>query len=149
MSGHVLYAMCCVFASFQLRRDELHEIEDIVHEGKVFSDGCGLISEVLRDAIIENLNAMGVEIKSLPSAFQIRCGGIKGLLLVDPSVEGLCFRRSMEKFKSPHTTLEIISWSSLLSASINRQFIQIMDALGVCTKQIEPFFFLKTSHFLK
>eukprot|EP01028_Stygiella_incarcerata_P014269 TRINITY_DN928_c2_g1_i1.p1 TRINITY_DN928_c2_g1~~TRINITY_DN928_c2_g1_i1.p1 ORF type:complete len:528 (-),score=146.57 TRINITY_DN928_c2_g1_i1:1371-2954(-) len=116
---------------FDLRREEMHEIGDIVHEGKVFSDGCGLISESLRDSVVENLNAMGIEVKSLPSAFQIRCGGIKGLVLVDPSVQGLCYRPSMEKFKSPHTTLEIISWSSLLPASINRQFIHIMDALGV------------------
>ena len=46
----------------------------------------------------------------LPSAYQIRSGGIKGVLAVDPSLPGKqwSYRDSMHKYHSNHTELEFI-----------------------------------------
>lgn len=48
-----------------------------------------------------------------PSAFQIRYGGCKGMLAIDPRLpngdnqEILQYRKSMQKFNSKHSALEI------------------------------------------
>ena len=49
-----------------------------------------------------------LNIRSSPSAFQIRYGGCKGVVSVCPDLEGdqLHVRHSMEKFQSDHHGLE-------------------------------------------
>jgi RNA-dependent RNA polymerase len=67
------------------------------------------------------------------SCFQFRLGGCKGVLAVDPNVQGLDLhmRPSQRKFWSPQNKLEIIRCSQFASASLNRQLIQVMSSLGV------------------
>jgi RNA-dependent RNA polymerase len=45
----------------------------------------------------------------VPTAFQIRHGGDKGVLAIDPTLKGrrVVFRNSMHKFDSDHKTLDV------------------------------------------
>lgn len=69
----------------------------------------------------------------LPSAFQIRLAGIKGMLVVNPELNdaSLKFRPSMEKFKSDSTELDILKVSEPRPVYLNRPLITIMEQLGI------------------
>lgn len=56
----------------------MKEIPDIVRNGYVFSDGIGKISPHIATAIA---NAM--DLPEVPTAYQVRMGGYKGVLAVD------------------------------------------------------------------
>lgn len=119
-------------------------------ERKVMNDGCARISRAAALAIAEML---GID-SHVPSAFQGRIGGAKGLWMVDVEEElfypGLSserdfwieISRSQEKFK-PHpvdltvpdpdrVTFEVHSWSRpLTSAVLNFQLLPILEYQGV------------------
>lgn len=57
------------------------DVPDITRNGYNFTDGCGMISPELAAIITEQY---GVE----SCAFQVRIAGAKGILMVDPSLEG-------------------------------------------------------------
>jgi hypothetical protein len=60
------------------------EIPDVERNGRVFSDGVGTISPDAADAVDKAIPAS----KGFPTAFQIRWAGAKGMLAVDPRLEG-------------------------------------------------------------
>ncbi|RIA85008.1 putative RNA-dependent RNA polymerase 1 [Glomus cerebriforme] len=108
--------------------DDIEEIPDIIRHGYTFSDGVGKISYSLANKIAQKL-----ELKSIPSAFQFRMAGYKGVLcqsryLRENQVQ---VRPSQQKFKSNHNVLEIIRCSSYLPAYLNRQAITLLSALGI------------------
>ncbi|GFW44796.1 RNA-dependent RNA polymerase [Trichonephila clavipes] len=77
------------------------------------------------------------------SAFQIRYGGCKGMLVIDPTLTDvdIVFRESMRKFDCSgigHTKLEIVKKSSPIPLRLNRPFIAILHDMGV-----EPRIFLR------
>ena len=94
----------------------------------VFSDGIGKISAAF---------ARRVAIKcgwkdSTPSAFQIRYGGYKGVVAVDPlSSWKLSLRKSMSKYESENTNLDVLGWSKYQPCFLNRQLITLLSTLGV------------------
>ncbi|KAJ3287255.1 hypothetical protein HDU79_005847 [Rhizoclosmatium sp. JEL0117] len=126
-----------------------HEVEmhtpDVERNGYVFSDGIGTISPDLADAIWTSFKnkkppnstfqSASKNISPVPSAFQIRFGGAKGMLSVDPSLSGriMRIRQSMIKFDSPNCQfIEIADYSSSSRvAFLNRQVILILEGLGV------------------
>ncbi|KAJ3069244.1 hypothetical protein HDU99_002988 [Rhizoclosmatium hyalinum] len=126
-----------------------HEVEmhapDVERNGYVFSDGIGTISPDLADAIWisfknkkppnSTFQSASKNISPVPSAFQIRFGGAKGMLSVDPSLSGriMRIRQSMIKFDSPNCRfIEIADYSSSSRvAFLNRQVILILEDLGV------------------
>ncbi|KAJ3349118.1 hypothetical protein HDU83_000739 [Entophlyctis luteolus] len=65
---------------------------DIIHHGFNFSDGCGRVS---RDIV----RILLPDVFPVPSVIQIRAPGIKGVLMVDPSLpdKTIVFRKSMQK----------------------------------------------------
>ncbi|XWS69497.1 hypothetical protein CRYUN_Cryun04dG0184100 [Craigia yunnanensis] len=93
-----------------------------------FSDGIGKISaefakEVARKCGLRNYT---------PSAFQIRYGGYKGVVAVDPSsLVKLSLRKSMQKYDADSTSLDVLSWSKKLPCFLNRQIIILMSTLGI------------------
>lgn len=93
-----------------------------------FTDGVGKISPFFAKMIAHEHN-----IADTPSAFQIRMGGCKGVLVVWPDVppSEVHIRPSQEKFKAPYNGLEIIKVSTFSQATLNRQIIPLLSCLGV------------------
>ena len=108
------------------------EIPDIRRNGFNFTDGVGRISPFLAHLAASELGILQ-NAQEVPSVFQIRVGGCKGVLAVSPNSVGrqIHIRRSQYKFPATHEGLEIIRWSQYASANLNRQLVLILSALGV------------------
>ncbi|CAI9755244.1 unnamed protein product [Fraxinus pennsylvanica] len=109
--------------------DEIEFIPDIeALRGGIFSDGIGKISAEFAQKV-----AMKCGLKnSFPSAFQIRYGGYKGVVAVDPSSRRkLSLRSSMLKYQSDNTKLDVLAWSKYQPCFLNRQIISLLSTLGV------------------
>ncbi|KAH0543787.1 hypothetical protein FGG08_001969 [Glutinoglossum americanum] len=112
-------------------RVEIKETPDVMRNGYNFTDGVGKISEFLAQMIASELDLVGPIIP--PSLFQFRLGGCKGVLGVWPDVRHreIHIRPSQYKFPAAHNGLEIIRWSQYAAATLNRQLILVLSALGV------------------
>ncbi|KDO19528.1 hypothetical protein SPRG_15276 [Saprolegnia parasitica CBS 223.65] len=103
---------------------------DVTRNGYVFSDGIGVISSTLADDI-----AMKLHLNYVPSAYQIRYGGWKGVVSVDAALPSATtdmeLRDSMRKFASEHDAIEVCSVPQVLPAYLNRQLITLLSTLGV------------------
>lgn len=110
-------------------RVHLKELDDVTHNGYTFTDGVGKISPFLARIIALEFKLDGEP----PSAFQFRLGGCKGVLVVSPDAKGheVHIRRSQYKFAAHHEGLEIVRYSDLLWAQLNRQLITNLACLGV------------------
>ncbi|OAT01878.1 RNA-directed RNA polymerase, variant [Blastomyces dermatitidis ER-3] len=110
---------------------QIKKIDDIERNGYVFSDGVGRLSHFLTQMIQSDL---GIKTPSgePPSVFQFRLGGCKGILAVSPEARQreVHIRRSQFKFPASHNGLEIIRYSHFSYATLNRQLILILSALG-------------------
>lgn len=109
----------------------LVEIVDIERNGFCFTDGVGKISSFLAQLTASELGIQSIG--GPPSVFQFRLGGCKGVLAVSPDAKGreIHIRQSQYKFPATHEGLEIIRWSQFAGASLNRQLISVLSALGV------------------
>lgn len=112
----------------RLEMEILSDIECTTSGNKyVFSDGIGKISAELAEVVAAKCGC-----SHTPSAFQIRYGGYKGVVAVDPtSSVKLSLRKSMLKFKSCSTSLDVLAWSRHQASFLNRQLITLMSTLGV------------------
>ncbi|KAJ7358168.1 RNA dependent RNA polymerase-domain-containing protein [Mycena albidolilacea] len=117
-----------------LLETDIEGLHDIQHDKYVYTDGVGNCSQELATMCAETLGSD----QKLPSAVQIRMGGIKGILSVHPDLEGnqVCIRPSMEKFQSPLRGLGVMKVSRFAPAHLNRQAICIMEALGMNTLEL-------------
>ncbi|KAL2265115.1 hypothetical protein VTJ83DRAFT_6215 [Remersonia thermophila] len=106
------------------------KICDVERNGRVFSDGVGTISPTAASAIHKVIPRR----KGLPTCFQIRWGGAKGMLSLDQRLEGnkICIRPSMTKFQSNDLRyLEICDMASEPAPMVlNRQLIKIFEDMG-------------------
>ncbi|KAJ5594295.1 uncharacterized protein N7459_000503 [Penicillium hispanicum] len=111
---------------------EVQKIADITRNGHVFSDGVGKISKFLAEMIMSELSIKSPT-STHPSAFQFRLGGCKGMLVVspDPEPKQVLIRPSQLKFETVHGGLEVIRWSQYSLATLNRQLILVLSALGI------------------
>jgi RNA-dependent RNA polymerase len=113
----------------KVEKDEVDEIPDITNGTKyIFSDGVGKISaEFAREV------AMKCKLEHFaPSVLQIRYGGCKGVVAVDPrSIRKLSLTRSMMKFESENTTFDVLAYSKYQPCFLNRQLITLLSTLGV------------------
>ncbi|KAH8907794.1 RdRP-domain-containing protein [Coniochaeta sp. PMI_546] len=103
-------------------------IPDVEHNAYCFTDGVGKISSGLAKMIADEWKE-----DSVPSAFQFRMGGCKGVLVTWPEAKDteVHIRKSQEKFSSEFNGLEIIRLSHYTTATLNRQIICILSCLGV------------------
>jgi RNA-dependent RNA polymerase len=109
----------------------LKDVKDIT--GRFcFTDGVGKISAFLAQLAASELG-IDQSATGAPSLFQFRLGGCKGVLAVSPDAKmrEIHIRPSQYKFPAKHEGLEIIRWSQFAAASLNRQLILILSALGV------------------
>lgn len=108
------------------------EIDDVERNGFNFSDGVGLISESIAEDAMKELKIRTPD-QLPPSVYQFRLGGCKGIFTVSPDLapDALHIRYSQYKFPAIHQGLEIIRWSNYAMASLNRQLITVLSALGV------------------
>jgi RNA-dependent RNA polymerase len=124
--------------TLEVHRDEVEFIPDVERVDPAsgikynFSDGIGKISQTLAEKVARKCGFKRMGVGIIPSAFQIRYGGFKGVVAVDPySQEKLSLRPSMNKFSSTHIGLEILNWSKFLPCYLNRQVITLLSTLGV------------------
>jgi RNA-dependent RNA polymerase len=95
----------------------------------IFSDGIGRISLRFAKQIGK---VLGLDYANPPSAFQIRYGGYKGVIVVDPnSFFDISLRPSMKKFESESIMLNITSWSKSQPCYMNREIISLLSTLGI------------------
>ncbi|GLT61940.1 hypothetical protein SLA2020_346100 [Shorea laevis] len=112
--------------------DDRESIPDIeVERGGVkyvFSDGIGKISAKFARKVALKCGCKGTS----PSAFQIRYGGYKGVVAVDPtSSKKLSLRKSMSKYESTNIKLDVLAFSKFQPCYLNRQLISLLSTLGV------------------
>ncbi|KAF7009555.1 hypothetical protein CFC21_024076 [Triticum aestivum] len=110
--------------------EEIPDIEVTTDGTKyIFSDGIGKISERLAK---EMACRIGLDYTNPPSAFQIRYGGYKGVVAVDPdSFRNLSLRPSMKKFESKSRMFNITSSSKSQPCYMNREIISLLSTLGI------------------
>ncbi|KAL5987597.1 RNA-dependent RNA polymerase 2 [Asimina triloba] len=98
-----------------------------------FSDGIGKIS-----LSFARLVAQQCGLDYVPSAFQIRYGGYKGVIAVDrTSFRKLSLRQSMLKFESKNIMLCITKWSESMPCYLNREIISLLSTLGIEDEKFE------------
>ncbi|CAJ0585767.1 unnamed protein product, partial [Mesorhabditis spiculigera] len=98
-----------------------------------FSDGVGRISYKLAVQI-----QIMLELTYVPSCFQVRFKGFKGVLTIDPQLDGytgpkVVFRKSQEKFQDTtegDSLLEIVKYAMLSPVCLNRPLINIIDQVA-------------------
>jgi RNA-dependent RNA polymerase len=109
-------------------------IKDIERNGYCFTDGVGKVSTFVAQMIATELYANSGP-HDIPSAFQFRMGGYKGILVVDPTLKGnrkVHVRPSQHKFAGTGTDrLEIIKPSKFSSSTLNQQLILVLTTRGV------------------
>jgi hypothetical protein len=107
--------------TLNLRSDRCQDIEDVVTKDYIFTDGCGLISTQLARQLVQKRNIVFRDRRYLPSVYQIRYRGYKGVLTLDPTLQGQIqaqFRASMRKFKdSPDYSFAVVDYSKVLHSS--------------------------------
>ncbi|XP_035542741.1 probable RNA-dependent RNA polymerase 1 [Juglans regia] len=111
--------------------DEIEVIQDIeVNGGEVtycFSGGIGKVSEELACEVATKLGC-----SFIPSAFHIQYGGYKGVVAVDPTtLVKLSLRKSMFRYKSLDTKLNVLEWSKFQPCFLNREIITLLSNLGM------------------
>ncbi|KAK6743144.1 hypothetical protein RB195_010418 [Necator americanus] len=98
-----------------------------------FSDGCGRISPSLARRV-----ALALQLEIVPSCYQVRFKGFKGVLAIDPCLDlakngpKIVFRRSQMKFKErcddqTNNVLEVVKYSMPSPVCLNRPLITILD----------------------
>ena len=114
-----------------------------------FTDGCGRIGLQLASDIVARSN-LPLDDGYIPSVFQIRYEGCKGVLAVDPELKptSIRIRHSMKKIEmgcKPFKDIWLCDHSRPYSyGHLNRQFITLLSALGV---KDEVFHQLQKDHF--
>lgn len=124
--------------SIELKKKRILAIDDVVsHSGSIFSDGVGLISVQLAERVSSTLFPSSASHKSPPTCFQIRLGGAKGMVQVDPAMKQrtIALRPSQVKFQSSRTRLEIAGTFSAGPGFLNRPLIKLLEDLGIHPRQ--------------
>ncbi|WVW85521.1 hypothetical protein I302_107559 [Kwoniella bestiolae CBS 10118] len=124
------------------------QLPDIERNGRTFTDGVAVAGlEVLRQAAA----ALGQQkgLNASPSAIQFRLGGAKGVLAYWPHLaqpHEVRLRKSLIKFESRLTRLNVVRIAKYQVAFLNRQFINIMCANGVPSELMVEIFNEAVSH---
>ncbi|KAF8317349.1 RdRP-domain-containing protein [Clavulina sp. PMI_390] len=133
--ARVAQAFSATDTSILVKRSEVFEDEeDVVRNGFTFTDGVGRISPELAAAVwaaavdARHLTASSLMTR-LPSAFQIRMCGFKGMLVVDYTLEdrSVHFRKSMKKFDVHDWDDPDREWPLEIARSIDRPMLMHLN----------------------
>ncbi|KAJ1551705.1 hypothetical protein HK096_003853 [Nowakowskiella sp. JEL0078] len=124
------------FSTMEIEKNSVKTIPDVVIGRYIFTDGIGKISpSLLEKALAYHRSTWVYRESEPPSAYQIRFGGCKGMVAVDPTLKGdeLHIRPSMRKFDAPTShNFEIVKTSRIArQAYLNRQLILILSHLQI------------------
>eukprot|EP00761_Pharyngomonas_kirbyi_P013667 gb/GECH01013696.1/.p1 GENE.gb/GECH01013696.1/~~gb/GECH01013696.1/.p1 ORF type:complete len:2575 (+),score=462.53 gb/GECH01013696.1/:1-7725(+) len=120
-------------------QDLLEPIEDkCTANGSILTDGIGFCSQSLAELIWQKLWPKSennqIEINK-PTAFQIRIGGMKGVIQIDPHMEKpVRFFKSMEKFKLNQLYITVLNHAQELDLKLNKQVIIALEQRGIPRK---------------
>jgi hypothetical protein len=84
-----------------VKPERCEDIPDVETKDYIFTDGCGLISPHLAHELVKKVGITFRNKRYMPSVFQIRYRGYKGVVNIDPAMKGLIqlkLRKSMKKF---------------------------------------------------
>jgi hypothetical protein len=108
-----------------LKSDEISEVLDVKDYSLkyIFTDGCGNVSAELAELVDKEFGLLRC------SAYQIRLGGVKGVLMLKPELKGrrVEIRPSMVKFRSNYRKLEVIRCATFSQGYLNRQIIRLLS----------------------
>ncbi|KAF8604246.1 RdRP-domain-containing protein [Ceratobasidium sp. AG-I] len=134
-------AFSSTLPSIVLNARQIQSDNDLTFGNLTFSDGCGRISRELAGEVWESLLAhrpANIErhpLEPIPAVYQIRIGGSKGVVRVDPKLQGkvLHLRPSMTKFQAPNElTLEIArAFETPTPCLLNRPLVMLLSTGGV------------------
>jgi len=115
--------------------DQLTVEQDITcgNDDIKFTDGAGRIRRSVADRVLALMPNRPASSTGSVDAFQIRKGGAKGVLLVVPDADlptDVVLSKSMSKFKSQQSVLNVLSYSRPIPLYLNIQVIVIMESLG-------------------
>ena len=100
--------------TLSLPPERCQDIDDVVYQNYIFTDGCGLVSIQFARLLAQRRNIVFRDRRYLPSVFQIRYRGYKGVLTLDPTLLGqisVQFRKSMRKFKdAPDHSFAVVDY---------------------------------------
>ncbi|KAF2200619.1 RdRP-domain-containing protein [Delitschia confertaspora ATCC 74209] len=121
--------------AIKIAANQMSVVPDVERNGRCFSDGCGTISMQLLRKVWKMLPSRFLQ----PSVLQIRFKGAKGVVSLDARLRGdvLALRNSMLKFEAGSTWNDIELCGAgykPLPCFLNRQFIKILEDLGVPKK---------------
>ena len=106
--------------ALELPPERTEDIDDVTRGDYIFTDGCGLISVHLAKQLATKRDIVYRGQRYLPSVFQIRYRGYKGILTLDRSLTGktlVQFRQSMRKFKeAKDLSFSVVDFSKVNSA---------------------------------
>lgn len=148
------------FQACHVPLDAIDEIADVISERQntsyCFTEGCGQISPWLARRVWRLVRAraaplLQVELPAepVPSAFQVRLQGCKGVLVVNPALAAATpnadddaaawprgphvrLRKSMVKYFAPHHgQLEVLHWSAPERGLLTRQIVAVLSFLGI------------------
>ena len=132
------------------------DIDDIENENYIFTDGCGLISTVLARQLVRKRPIVFRNLRYLPSVFQIRYRGYKGVVTIEPHMQAgiwLELRKSMRKFTgTSDLTFAVVEYSKVcfflqsfrlsnknfsqpyIYGYLNDEIILLLHSLGIRTE---------------
>lgn len=123
----------------KIEERDINQIKDLsAHNKDEVTDGAGKIAESVAKEITAKLD---LKQKEMPSAFQIRFSGIKGILVTtpdnDPDLDGkkIAVRYSMDKFKNDDKDFCVTSTSKINEFTLNREIITLLDAIPEMKKR--------------
>ena len=111
--------------------------DTIAPNGDIYNDGCGMISLSLMKDICKEMNK-GI----LSSAIQIRYKGSKGVLVINPKIEGkkIILTKSMVKYDVNNSeNIEICRFAKYSTGFLNLQIIILLIINGVNKNKIFRF----------
>ena len=127
-----LFGTSDISAGF-MKLEMFEKIPDLkAKDGTLVTDGAGFIRESLAFKLFERC-----ELSSKPSAFQFRCRGLKGVLVVIPDLHeifrerssSILYRKSQEKFVSDHMEMGIVKEAKAHRVFLNRESITLLESM--------------------